>query len=82
VRCSLAQTGTWLRRLGRIDGVRCADPGFADVHDLMEETPSGFGTLSAVRHAATLPQTPPHWARPSVPLGTHPPAWPAELTPR
>jgi crotonobetainyl-CoA:carnitine CoA-transferase CaiB-like acyl-CoA transferase len=77
VRCSLAQTGTWLRNLGRIDGVRCHDPGFADVGDLMADTPSGFGTLTAVRHAAALSETPPHWARPAVPLGTHPPAWPA-----
>jgi crotonobetainyl-CoA:carnitine CoA-transferase CaiB-like acyl-CoA transferase len=77
VRCSLAQTGYWLRHLGRIDGVTGADPGFADVRDLTEDTPSGFGTLTAVRHAATLSETPPHWARPSVPLGTHPPAWPA-----
>jgi crotonobetainyl-CoA:carnitine CoA-transferase CaiB-like acyl-CoA transferase len=76
VRCSLAQTATWLRGLGRIDGVNCPDPDFADVRDLMEETPSGFGTLTAVRHAATLSETRPRWTRPSVPLGTHPPAWP------
>ena len=77
VRCSLAQTGHWVRRLGRIDGATCADPRSADVRDLMEEAPSGFGTLTAVRHAATLSETPPHWARPSVPLGAHAPAWPA-----
>jgi crotonobetainyl-CoA:carnitine CoA-transferase CaiB-like acyl-CoA transferase len=77
VRCSLAQTGTWLRGLGRIDGVKCPDPRSADVRDLMEETPSGFGTLTAVRHAAMLSETPPYWARPAVPLGTHPAAWPA-----
>jgi crotonobetainyl-CoA:carnitine CoA-transferase CaiB-like acyl-CoA transferase len=77
VRCSLAQTGTWLRGLGRVDGTKCPDPRSADVRDLMEETPSGFGTLTAVRHAATLSETPPHWSRPAVPLGTHPPAWPA-----
>jgi hypothetical protein len=29
-----------------------------------------------VRHAAAMSETPPGWARPSVPLGTHPPAWP------
>jgi crotonobetainyl-CoA:carnitine CoA-transferase CaiB-like acyl-CoA transferase len=77
VRCALAQTGTWLRRLGRIDGIGCPDPHFADVRDLMEETPSGFGTLTAVRHAAALSETPPRWTRPSVPLGAHPPAWPS-----
>jgi crotonobetainyl-CoA:carnitine CoA-transferase CaiB-like acyl-CoA transferase len=76
VRCSLAQTGAWLRGLGRIDGTKCPDPRSADVRDLLEETPSGFGTLTAVRHAATLSETPPHWTRPAVPLGTHPPAWP------
>lgn len=80
VRCSLAQTGYWLRSLGRIDGVNCPDPDFADVRNLMEETPSGFGPLTAVRHAATLSETPPHWTRPAVPLGTHPPVWPAGLT--
>jgi len=77
VRCSLAQTGFWLRGLGRIDGIACPDPDFGDVRDLMDEVPSGFGSLTAVRHAATLSETPPRWARPSVPLGTHPPAWPA-----
>jgi CoA-transferase family III len=77
VRCSLAQTGYWLRSLGRIDGTACRDPRSADVRDLLEELPSGFGRLTTVRHAATMSETPPHWARQSVPLGTHPPAWTA-----
>lgn len=76
VRVSLAQTGAWLRGLGRIDGTSCADPGFADVRDFLEDVPSGFGRLTAVRHAATMSETPPYWARPSVPLGTDVPAWP------
>ena len=75
VRCSLAQTGYWLRQLGRIDGMKCSDPRSADVRDLLDEAPSGFGQLTAVRHAATMAETPPRWVRPSVPLGTHPPAW-------
>jgi hypothetical protein len=29
-----------------------------------------------VRHSAVMSETPPHWERPSVPLGTHAPAWP------
>jgi crotonobetainyl-CoA:carnitine CoA-transferase CaiB-like acyl-CoA transferase len=77
VRCSLAQTGFWLRSLGRIDGTSCPDPRSADVHDLLEDAASGFGWLTAVRHAATMSETPPRWARQSVPLGTHPPAWPS-----
>jgi crotonobetainyl-CoA:carnitine CoA-transferase CaiB-like acyl-CoA transferase len=74
VRVSLAQTGLWLRQLGRLDGLACPDPGFDDVRDRLEETVSGFGRLTAVRHAAVMTQTPPHWARPTVPLGTHAPA--------
>jgi len=76
VQLSLAQTGYWLRQLGRIDGMRCPDPKFDDVRVYLEESESGFGRLTAVRHAAELSETPPRWARRSVPLGTHPPAWP------
>src|SRR5262245_39559458 len=76
VRVSLAQTGFWLRQLGRIDDLACPDPGFDDVRDRLEETPSGFGRLSAVRHTAAMTQTPPRWQQPTVPLGTHAPAWP------
>jgi crotonobetainyl-CoA:carnitine CoA-transferase CaiB-like acyl-CoA transferase len=73
VRVSLARTGFWLRGLGRIDGFCCPEPCFAD---LLETTSSGFGALTAVRHAARMSETPPRWSRPSVPLGTDPPAWP------
>lgn len=77
VRGSLAQTGRWLRQMGRVEGGHaCADPGFDDVQDLVERAPSGFGELAAIRHAAIMPVTPPGWTRPSVPLGTHPPIWP------
>ncbi len=74
VRTSLAQTGYWIRQLGRIDGMACPDPG--DVDDRLETQASGFGELTAVRHAAIMTDTPPHWVRPSAPLGTHAPAWP------
>jgi hypothetical protein len=43
----------------------------------MQELPSGFGPTLAVSHAAKLSKTPAFWARPAVPLGTHPPQWPA-----
>ncbi|HEX5464895.1 MAG TPA: CoA transferase [Burkholderiales bacterium] len=76
-RLSLAQTAHWLRSLGRIDGgLNCHDPSFNDVRDRLEESDSGFGRLTAVRHAAVLSETPVRFERPSVPLGTHPPAWP------
>jgi hypothetical protein len=76
VRVSLAQTGRWFRHLGRVDGTQCPDPAFDDVRDYREDTPSGFGRLTAPRHAAGMSETPPYWARPSVPLGTDAPVWP------
>jgi crotonobetainyl-CoA:carnitine CoA-transferase CaiB-like acyl-CoA transferase len=76
VRVSLAQTGHWLRSLGRVDGLACLDPKPEGVKDRLEENDSGFGRLTTVRHAAILDETPARWARPSVPLGTHPPRWP------
>ena len=39
--------------------------------------PSGFGTLHSVRPSAALSKTPAFWARPSMPLGSHPPEWPS-----
>jgi len=80
VRVSLAQTGHWFRHLGRVDGVTCPDPEFAQVTDCLEEAASGFGRLTAVRHSAVMGETPPHWTRPSVPLGTHAPEWPRQAS--
>jgi hypothetical protein len=78
VRVSLAATGRWLWNLGRIDnGFSAQIPSRADVEDLLEESPSPFGTMRAVRHAAQLSDTPAAWTRPSVPLGTHQPVWPS-----
>ena len=75
VRVSLARTGIWLRTLGRIDGLAASEPTQADIHDLLETHPSGFGPLTAVRHAAILADTPAFEALPAMPLGSHPPAW-------
>ncbi|MBU0799332.1 MAG: CoA transferase, partial [Alphaproteobacteria bacterium] len=76
IRVSLAQTGHWLRGLGRIEsGLDCPDPALEDIRDLLEETPCGFGRLTAIRHAGLLSDTPPRWDHPSVPLGTHAARW-------
>lgn len=78
VRVSLAQTGRWLWDLGRRpDGFAAREPGEDVVAQLTEPAPSGFGPLRAVRHAAILSATPAFWARPAVPLGASPPAWPS-----
>lgn len=74
VRLSLAQTGRWIRNLGRIEN------GFAvtrpDRAPYLESAASGFGELVALRHSAQLARTPVRSARPSMPPGAHPPLWP------
>jgi crotonobetainyl-CoA:carnitine CoA-transferase CaiB-like acyl-CoA transferase len=77
VRVALAGTGQWLRGLGRVEnGFACADPRQEDVGDLLETGPSGFGMLTAVRHAAQMAETPARWERPAVPPGAHAAEWP------
>ena len=77
VRVSLAQTGRWLWNLGRVaDGFKNEDLKGESVTPLIEEVSSGFGALRSVRHSAVLSKTPAFWARPAMPLGSHPPQWP------
>ncbi len=78
VRVSLAQTGRWLWNLGRVaDGLKTEDLKDEAVQRFIEETPSGFGPLRSVCHSAALSATPAFWMRPAMPLGSHPPRWPA-----
>jgi len=77
VRVSLAQTGKWVDALGRVDGRRTPDLTLEDVEDLMTDMDSPYGRLRHVVPAARLSETPAFWSRPTVPLGTHPAAWPA-----
>jgi len=76
VRVSLAGTGEWIRRLGRLEGGLAA-PGVspAEFTAALEESGSGFGLMRATRHAARLEATPPRWDLPAMPLGSHQPAW-------
>jgi crotonobetainyl-CoA:carnitine CoA-transferase CaiB-like acyl-CoA transferase len=77
VRVSLAQTGRWLWNLGRVaDGFKTEDLKADAIRSFVEEVPSGFGPLLSVRHSAMLSKTPAFWARPAMPLGSHPPEWP------
>lgn len=74
VRVSLAQTGQWLRGLGRIEGgLRI---GMPDRAPFLETSDSGFGALCGLSHSARLSRTPAMWSRPSMPPGSHPAAWP------
>jgi hypothetical protein len=73
VQVSLAQTGQWLRQLGRIpDGFSASPP---ELEPFLESSPSGFGLLRAVRHAARLSRTPAGWTRPSVAPGSSRARW-------
>jgi hypothetical protein len=78
VQVSLARTGRWLWDLGRIaDGLTTQDLRSEAVLPFVEEAASGFGPLRAVSHAAQLSRTKAFWPRPAMPLGSHPPQWPA-----
>ena len=78
VQVSLAQTGRWLWDLGRVDGgLDTRDLTGEAAMPYMEEVGSGFGALRSVRHSAAFSRTPAFWARPAMPLGSHPPQWPA-----
>lgn len=73
VQVSLAQTGHWLRGLGRVtDGLQIDRP---ELTPWLTDEMSGFGLLRAVRPSAQLARTPAGYARPSMPPGTDRPAW-------
>jgi crotonobetainyl-CoA:carnitine CoA-transferase CaiB-like acyl-CoA transferase len=54
VRVALATTGNWLRGFGRDAAGLAVDA--VPITDFLEETDSGFGRLSAVRHAVAFDQ--------------------------
>ncbi len=73
VQVSLAQTGHWLRGLGRVpDGLSAPKPDFSPY---LETAASGFGQLLAVRPSARLSRTPAGYARASMPPGSAAPQW-------
>jgi crotonobetainyl-CoA:carnitine CoA-transferase CaiB-like acyl-CoA transferase len=80
VRISLAQVGKWILDLGEVpeaalNGVPAEfTPSELDRWSTVSQTPSG--PLRHLKPVVELEETPPYWARPSVPLGYHPPLWP------
>ena len=76
VRISLAQTGHWLRGLGRIRETGLAEPDNGDIADLLAVTQTPFGLVEHVTPAvADMSETPMRWTTPPVALGTHDPRW-------
>jgi len=80
VRISLAQTGRWLVGRGEVPAGPLADvpkeftPVEIERWSTTSDTP--VGRLQHLAPVVQLSETPPRWARPSVPLGYHEPAWP------
>jgi crotonobetainyl-CoA:carnitine CoA-transferase CaiB-like acyl-CoA transferase len=81
VRISLAQVGRWLVGRGQVPEARLNDvpmeftPAEIERWSMTSDTP--MGRLGHLAPVVRLSETPPRWARPSVPLGYHEPAWPA-----
>lgn len=73
VRVALAGVGRWLQGLPRV-AVSPAPPQLAFAGAL-HEADSGFGRLGAVPHAARFSGFVADDPRPSMPPGSHPPAW-------
>lgn len=73
VQVSLAQTGHWLRGLGRVAGGFDATPPQREPY--LETVASGFGELCTFRHSSQLSRTPAAWTLPSMPPGSSPPQW-------
>jgi len=73
VQVSLAQTGHWLRGMGRVpEGLQAARPPLAPY---VERSASGFGPLDAVTPSARLERTPMRYDRRSEPPGSAPARW-------
>jgi hypothetical protein len=74
VRASLSRTGMWLDSLARADR---PGPGLTPerVAPFMTRSETPFGRLAHLGPIVDMSATPARWARPTCPLGTHPPEW-------
>src|SRR5467141_3586299 len=84
VRISLAQTGRWLVGRGQVPEAALENvpkeftPAELERWTIASDTPAG--RLHHLVPVVRLSETPPHWSRPSVPLGYHEPVWPPRAT--
>ena len=80
VRISLAQVGRWLVERGQVPEAELKNvpkeftPAELERWSMTSNTP--VGRLQHLGPVIRLSETPPRWARPTVPLGYHPPVWP------
>ena len=84
VRISLAQVGRWLVGRGEVPEAELKDvpkeftPTELERWSMSSDTP--VGRLHHLGPVVRLSETPPRWARPSVPLGHNEPVWPGRAT--
>jgi crotonobetainyl-CoA:carnitine CoA-transferase CaiB-like acyl-CoA transferase len=80
VRVSLARTGSWIVERGLLDRAALSevpsDLSPEEINQLTTETITPAGKLRHLVPIAQMSETRAFWARPAVPLGTHPPLWP------
>jgi crotonobetainyl-CoA:carnitine CoA-transferase CaiB-like acyl-CoA transferase len=80
VRISLAQTGRWLVGRGEVpEGKLTGVPHEFTAEELARwsiDSITPAGKLGHLKPTVQLSETPPYWARPSVPLGYNEPVWP------
>ena len=80
VRASLAQTGRWLVDRGQVPDAELQGIPKEFTPDEIKrwttESSTPSGRLTHLAPALQLSETKPYWARPTVPLGYHEPAWP------
>jgi crotonobetainyl-CoA:carnitine CoA-transferase CaiB-like acyl-CoA transferase len=80
VRISLAQTGRWLVDRGEVPAAALKDVAKeipqADIDRWSIDSDAPAGRLRHLGPTVLLSETPPYWARPSVPLGYNEPIWP------
>ena len=84
VRISLAQTGRWLVGRGQVPETQLRDVPkeftAAEIERWSTTSETPVGRLRHLAPVVRMSETPPRWARPSVPLGYHEPVWPPRST--
>ena len=74
VRVSLARTGKWIVDRGFFEGFASVPPELSG--EELKNLTVKSQNYSHLRPVLELSETPPFWARPPAPLGTHKPEWP------
>jgi crotonobetainyl-CoA:carnitine CoA-transferase CaiB-like acyl-CoA transferase len=85
VRVSLARTGKFIVDRGLLDAAALEsvpdDLPAEEIARLTTETQTPIGRLHHLAPVVQMSETRARWARPPVPLGTHPPRWPDQRDP-